>query len=505
MNEVTKRLINRAKEEDSAGYTDLEIYIACDKDATLYSKVSNEFLDAGYIIIPDENMEDLDVDLEDSTVDDLDFTTTELLIDKDGEIFKEESIDELEDDVPSQSVIEKEILELVSVQKVEDNVKMYLNDISHCRLINLEEEVKFAKTYEKGVIPKEREKKRKEIEKLIEEDEELILSLSNSSNKEVEEVVTGINKLGVPTSKKVVTLVRETSNSALLLTAEIKKRIKSNKEALDLLTYEKDTNGQITRNIREEDLILIAHSSHARERLIEANYRLVVHNAKRFLNKGLTFSDLISEGNFGLMKAVEKYDLSLGYKFATYATWWIRQSIRRAIADQSRTIRIPSHMHESINKLIRAKRELEQTLGRDPSEEELAEKMNLSVEKINQYLRDTKPPVQLDRQIGDEEETSLGDFIADNVGVTPDEFYHQYYRNKTIDEVLSRLTDREEKVVRLRYGINDDGKCHTLEEVGRIFGITRERIRQIETKAIRKLKEPKNISKIKEMYNYKNE
>lgn len=290
--------------------------------------------------------------------------------------------------------------------------------------------------------------------------------------------------------------LKEIGKVSLLTAAEevdLAKKIEAGEQAAIKL----ESNGNLAREDRRQLSRLEREGMFAKRKLVEANLRLVVSIAKRYVGRGMLFLDLIQEGNLGLIRAVEKFDYRKGYKFSTYATWWIRQAITRAIADQARTIRIPVHMVETINKLIRVQRQLLQDLGREPLPEEVAQEMGLSPDKVREILKISQEPVSLETPIGEEEDSQLGDFIEDQEAVVPSDAASFSLLQQQLRKILNSLSDRERKVIELRFGLKD-GHPRTLEEVGRVFGVTRERIRQIESKTLSKLRHPSRSAKLKD-------
>ena len=337
-------------------------------------------------------------------------------------------------------------------------------------------------------------------------DDEILLDVDDEDEIEVEKI-----DLSVPDGVSIEDPVRmylKEIGKVPLLSAEEEIELAKNMEAgavakekiAILKSREENATEEELAEIKEEIKNLqkdLDAGDEAKKRLAEANLRLVVSIAKRYVGRGMLFLDLIQEGNLGLIKAVEKFDYRKGYKFSTYATWWIRQAITRAIADQARTIRIPVHMVETINKLIRVSRQLLQELGREPSPEEIAAEMNMPVERVREILKISQEPVSLETPIGEEEDSHLGDFIQDENGTFPTAAAAFTLLKEQLEEVLGTLTEREQKVLTLRFGL-EDGRARTLEEVGKEFNVTRERIRQIEAKALRKLRHPSRSRKLKD-------
>ncbi len=329
-----------------------------------------------------------------------------------------------------------------------------------------------------------------------EPDEDALLDVDGEEDIEVEKI-----DLSVPEGTNIEDPVRmylKEIGKVPLLSAEEEIELAQKMEAGEMAKSQLEEAGDdLDDETKKELQKLVAQGDYAKKKLAEANLRLVVSIAKRYVGRGMLFLDLIQEGNLGLIKAVEKFDYRKGYKFSTYATWWIRQAITRAIADQARTIRIPVHMVETINKLIRVSRQLLQELGREPTPEEIAEEMDIPVERVREILKISQEPVSLETPIGEEEDSHLGDFIQDeNVPVPADAAAFTLLKEQLV-EVLSTLTEREQKVLRLRFGL-DDGRARTLEEVGKVFNVTRERIRQIEAKALRKLRHPSRSRKLRD-------
>ena len=360
------------------------------------------------------------------------------------------------------ALFEKKLKELLTLAKSKKNVLEYQEISDHFKELQLN-----AEQFEK--ILDYLEKNNIDVLKLQESDDDVLLP----EDEDMEEIELDKIDLSVPDGVSIDDPVR-------MYLKEIGK--------VPLLTAEEEI--ELAKKMEQGD-------QEAKKRLAEANLRLVVSIAKRYVGRGMLFLDLIQEGTLGLIKAVEKFDYRKGYKFSTYATWWIRQAITRAIADQARTIRIPVHMVETINKLIRVSRQLLQELGREPTPEEIAEEMDMPVERVREILKISQEPVSLETPIGEEEDSHLGDFIQDdNVPVPADAATFTLLKEQ-LDEVLSTLTEREQKVLILRFGL-EDGRARTLEEVGKEFNVTRERIRQIEAKALRKLRHPSRSRKLKD-------
>lgn len=343
-----------------------------------------------------------------------------------------------------------------------------------------------------------------EIERLYYIFEKESIELVEDLDKELEEIEVSKEELedlsvpeGINIDDHVKMYLKEIGKVNLLTPEEelsLAKRMADGETAKEQL---EEIGEEIDEDTKKQIDLLIADGEKAKKSLAEANLRLVVSIAKRYVGRGMLFLDLIQEGNLGLIKAVDKFDYTKGYKFSTYATWWIRQAITRAIADQARTIRIPVHMVETINKLVRVSRQLVQELGREPTPEELAKELNMPVDKVREISKISQEPVSLETPIGEEEDSHLGDFIPDEDAPAPSEAASFVLLKEQLGAVLETLSEREAKVLRLRFGL-DDGRARTLEEVGKEFDVTRERIRQIEAKALRKLRHPSRSKKLKD-------
>ena len=343
-----------------------------------------------------------------------------------------------------------------------------------------------------------------EIERLYDVFEKESIELVEDLDKELEEIEVSKEELedlsvpeGINIDDHVKMYLKEIGKVNLLTPEEelsLAKRMADGEKAKEQL---EEIGEDIDEDTKKQIDLLIADGEKAKKSLAEANLRLVVSIAKRYVGRGMLFLDLIQEGNLGLIKAVDKFDYTKGYKFSTYATWWIRQAITRAIADQARTIRIPVHMVETINKLVRVSRQLVQELGREPTPEELAKELNMPVDKVREISKISQEPVSLETPIGEEEDSHLGDFIPDEDAPAPSEAASFVLLKEQLGAVLETLSEREAKVLRLRFGL-DDGRARTLEEVGKEFDVTRERIRQIEAKALRKLRHPSRSKKLKD-------
>ena len=364
---------------------------------------------------------------------------------------------------------EEKLASVIAMAKKKKNVMDYQEIVNQFAEFNFEEE-----QYDK--IVETLEQKGIDVLRMTDEedepDEEALLAVEDAEDVDVENI-----DLSVPDGISIEDPVR-------MYLKEIGK--------VPLLTADEEI--ELAQRMEEGD-------EEAKKRLAEANLRLVVSIAKRYVGRGMLFLDLIQEGNLGLIKAVEKFDYRKGYKFSTYATWWIRQAITRAIADQARTIRIPVHMVETINKLIRVSRQLLQELNREPTPEEIAKEMNMPVERVREILKISQEPASLETPIGEEEDSHLGDFIKDENVPVPDKAAAYTLLREDLDEVLKTLTEREQKVLCLRFGL-EDGRARTLEEVGKEFNVTRERIRQIEAKALRKLRHPSRSRKLRDYFDY---
>ncbi len=411
---------------------------------------------------------------------------------------KEENVEVVENEEMNVKFQEK-MQELLAISKKKKNILEYQEISDFFKDMNLDAE-KFEQVLDLL------EQNNVDILKISEDEEDDDIILDEDDEVEVEKIdlsvpdgisvedpvrmyLKEIGKVPLLNAEEEIELAQkmETGNVASEKIAILKGRMEGSTEE------EQEELREEIKNLQKD----VECGSDAKKRLAEANLRLVVSIAKRYVGRGMLFLDLIQEGNLGLIKAVEKFDYRKGYKFSTYATWWIRQAITRAIADQARTIRIPVHMVETINKLIRVSRQLLQELGREPSPEEIAEEMNMPVERVREILKISQEPVSLETPIGEEEDSHLGDFIRDeNVPIPADAAAFTLLKEQ-LEEVLGTLTEREQKVLTLRFGL-EDGRARTLEEVGKEFNVTRERIRQIEAKALRKLRHPSRSRKLKD-------
>ena len=401
---------------------------------------------------------------------------------------------------------------VVKKEKKKD-IKTAINLIDSARMAHKEQQEEAQKTKEKKPARAKRGKSPEEIQKIIEDVKtkgkitygEVASKLGNASADQIDEVFNALENSGIDVLKDDIEDIEpDAEDLEEVEDIDVNDIDVDNLEGVSIddpvRMYLREI-GKIPLLTYDQELDLakkvLAGDEAAKQKLAESNLRLVVSIAKKYVGRGMLFLDLIQEGNMGLIKAVEKFDYTKGYKFSTYATWWIRQAITRAIADQARTIRIPVHMVETINRLIRTSRQLLQQNGREPTPEEIAKEMDISVDRVLEIQKIAQDPVSLETQIGEEDDSHLGDFIQDEDSPSPQDAASYTMLREQLDEVMSTLTPREAKVLRLRFGL-DDGKARTLEEVGKEFQVTRERIRQIEAKALRKLRHPSRSKKLKE-------